>query len=784
MLRRTLKGAAISFAVAATVVAVDVGQAWAQLEEIVVTARKREEALQTVPLAITAFTSEDLAKRTASGMSDIARLTPGFSFEDFGGTGNTAPVIRGATQIAGSTEQPVSFFLDGVYLPRAYVTDVGFWGIERIEVVKGPQSARYGRNAFTGAVNYVTKKPAQDRWHVDAEGTAGIYKRLDGAVLVSGPLVADKVAVLGGVYKSTFDGSWKNLHPFCDSYIRPGTDCRVGGYDKTTYNFGVTVTPTDKLTLDLTYFNFKSKREEAQLSYFGELDSRSDLLNCGVYNPTVRPAGSGTGGGGQWFRLYCGSIPFNLIPIDPRGYASQMGANFMRVGIGYDISEAIRLDYTFGRVQASNRVNIYNDQLPGCPYFTDPAGCVFSTVGVSAHRTESHDIRLSYDDDGMITGAIGFLYSPSRDNTFSAFASAPILTSAPTSPLRPDVRSDYGAVYSVLGQSLTKNKIKSPFGEVQLSLMDKRLRIGVEGRWTQEERYQQALASGGSGGILATAGAAYNATYKFFTPRFTVDYDWAPDHLVYASVAKGVKSGGFNTTAFLPTNRIYSGDKNWTYELGTKNSFGALRLNADVFMIKWSNMQIPAADPGNPAVLPIVITLNLGNLTSKGFEGEMAYAFTENFTVNSTIYYGNSTYDTGTYHLNYARTPAICDNKVCPSNGYIGGKSTPRAPKWMGTVGAELTGGLTGSLDYYVRGDLAWQSKAYADEMNLAWVDSRVLVNANFGVTHENFDVMFWIRNLFDRKYLAVAGIQQPNVAYNGNMGDRRTAGVTLKVHY
>ena len=119
MRRGNLRGAAISFAVAATILAVNASQAWAQLEEIVVTARKREEALQTVPLAITAFTSDDLAKRSAVGMSDIARLTPGFSFEDFGGTGNTAPVIRGATQIAGSTEQPVSFFLDGVYLPRA-----------------------------------------------------------------------------------------------------------------------------------------------------------------------------------------------------------------------------------------------------------------------------------------------------------------------------------------------------------------------------------------------------------------------------------------------------------------------------------------------------------------------------------------------------------------------------------------------------------------------------------------------------------------------------------------
>ena len=160
------------------------------LEEIVVTARKREELLQTVPLAITAFTSDDLTKRVARDMRDISALTPGFNFEDFGGFGNTAPVIRGATQIAGSTEQPVSFFLDGVYLPRSYVTDVGFAGIDRIEVVKGPQSARYGRNAFMGAVNYVTKKPT-DEWKINGEGTWGNGRRLDGDLTISGPIVKE-----------------------------------------------------------------------------------------------------------------------------------------------------------------------------------------------------------------------------------------------------------------------------------------------------------------------------------------------------------------------------------------------------------------------------------------------------------------------------------------------------------------------------------------------------------------------------------------------------------------
>src|SRR5262249_7795684 len=155
------------------------------------------------------------------------------------------------------------------------------------------------------------------------------------------------------------------------------------------------------------------------------------------------------------------------------------------------------------------------------------------------------------------------------------------------------------------------------------------------------------------------------------------------------------------------------------------------------------------ADPGNPAALPIVITLNVGNLTSRGLELEAAYAFDKHFTVNATGYYGNPTYDAGTYDLNFARTPAICDNVVCPTSGYIGGKMTPRASKWMGTLGAEWQDDLrfASDLQYYVRADMSYQSKMYADDMNLSWASARALVNASVGVTHKNYEVQLWVRN-------------------------------------
>ncbi len=216
MLKEKLKMTAASASLfAVTAVAATAGgfvaPAFAQqlaLEEIVVTARQRSESIQDIPISITAFTAADIDKRGIVSMGDIALNTPGFNFENFGNSGATAPVIRGATQVAGSIEQNVSFFYDGIYLPRNYVTDLGFGNIERVEVVKGPQSSRYGRNAFTGAVNYISKKPTEE-WTAEGQLTAGSFGRFDGSAGVSGAIVPDTLRIRASVDYSEFDGSWK-----------------------------------------------------------------------------------------------------------------------------------------------------------------------------------------------------------------------------------------------------------------------------------------------------------------------------------------------------------------------------------------------------------------------------------------------------------------------------------------------------------------------------------------------------------------------------------------------
>jgi hypothetical protein len=132
------------------------------METILVTARRRTESLQDVPFAITAFDREMIERRNITELEDVARFTAGFAFEDFDG-GNASPVIRGQTTLrTNALEQNVATFLDGIYMPRSWLVDLGTANVNRIEIVKGPQSARYGRNAFSGAINYVPLKAGGD----------------------------------------------------------------------------------------------------------------------------------------------------------------------------------------------------------------------------------------------------------------------------------------------------------------------------------------------------------------------------------------------------------------------------------------------------------------------------------------------------------------------------------------------------------------------------------------------------------------------------------------------
>ena len=217
--------------------------------EVVVTARRREDSLQEVPLSVSAVTAEQIEKRGLRDLQDIAQETSGLVYENYATAGlSTAAVIRGMGQTFTTARiQNTAVFFDNIYLQRQSMINPGLMDLERVEVVKGPQNSQFGRNAFSGVVHYVSKKPTEEPAG-KIVATYGSGGRLDLRGSLSGPLVEGKLYGRVAASLSEFDGHTDNDHPFADD--GPGgshdTNDRLGGWDDQFYSASLTWTPTDR----------------------------------------------------------------------------------------------------------------------------------------------------------------------------------------------------------------------------------------------------------------------------------------------------------------------------------------------------------------------------------------------------------------------------------------------------------------------------------------------------------------------------------------------------------
>lgn len=765
--------------------------------DIIVTARKREESLQDVPLSIAAFSDEELERQQIEGLADVAAKTPGFSFESYASSALETPVIRGQAQsFLTNPVQNVATFVDGLYLQRGYMIDPGMVDMERIEVLKGPQSALYGQNAFSGAISYITKKPTND-WDVKISGTVGSDERYDLASALGGPIVRDVLSFRVGAALTKFDGSWTNGHPLADVNVAgPSTQGNVGGYDNWSINAGLVFTPFDRLRIEASYYRTEIE-EEAPAQYLllgqraiGQLRfSLFNDLNC---SPTVQFGVLGN-------NLWCGALPNKPedIPgagtnrtgtepvIDPRSFG-QSGVNeIYRGSAQFDITEDLNIFYQFGRVESrvySARTSA-RDVIAGLP-----VGAVF---GLGSGRVpfdnqpngglfaDSHEIRMQYDGDAWsVLG--GALFYDSTDYFVNRIYYLLPLGTAPVSLQR---------LFSPANFTILDNKTFATYASVAYETGP--WEFSAEVRYNNEKIKRFTTPDPVNGGAqfynqlpnIPANPDLRPGKYEFWTPRFSVKYSPSDNSQIYVSAARGAKAGGFNRVTRDPAFQVYQPEFNWTYELGTKNRFldGKLSVDAAVFHIDWTSLQITGREPTALATDAAIIT-NLAGAKTWGVEGLVAYRPVPGLELAAAFSHVSPKLNKGTIYLE-AVAGNWCDNVVCPSNGDVGGNYLPRTPRTQYTVSADWQAPLTGNVDYFVRADTTYQSKQYDSFLNLGWVSSRQLVNGSLGIEAENFRVQLWAKNLFDKKY-ASSSLFGGSFIYAPVFGERRTFGLTASYTY
>ena len=581
---------------------------------IVVTARRRTENLQDVPIAISAFSAERLENQGALDITDISQITPNTTLENSRGTNSTLTAfIRGVGQqdpVPGF-EAGVGIYLDDVYLNRPQAAVLDIYEVERIEVLRGPQGTLYGRNTIGGAVKYVTKMLPQD-FSLKVRGTYGTYDQAEGVVTVSAP-IGDIVRVGGTLARLSRGGFGDNLNiRGLENYNRDvwagrGT-LEIGGYGAP-----VLIRISGDYTRD-----------------------KSDPRNGHRLIPGIR---SGT--------------PVLRDVYDTRAGLNNPQQDIEAYGLAMNISAELTDTLTLRSISAWRK----DDSFTPIDFDALPAIDV-DVPAVFRNEQISQEFQLLYEGE-RLKGLVGFYYLDAKASTafdvllFTTLANLNAFTAG-------DVRTDTWSV----------------FGDFTYDFTDQ-LSLSLGGRYTVDKRNSTILRQtklgrsaefGGTPVILATT-SNFNGRARFtdFNPRASLSFKPNEDHLFFAGYSQGFKGGGFDprglSTAAPDTNRdgvrsqqeifdflSFEPETVDSYELGWKGSFAdnAINLALTGFYADYTNVQVPGAagfDSNGDGVNDtfIGITTNAGKAEFKGIEFEGNAVFAREFAGSGSFLSFNAT---------------------------------------------------------------------------------------------------------------------------------------------
>ncbi len=621
----------------------------AGLDEIVVTAQRRNEHLQDVPISITAFSAAALEKEEVHSLQDLSARVPGFVSTNTVGYGSATLSIRGVGGSNGGgnffADEPVATYIDGVYVGRLSVTTNDIVDLDTVQILRGPQGTLYGRNSTAGALLIATKRPSDEfggdlKAGVDSLGAW----RTEGAVNV--PIVADKLFNrLAAAYAD---------HGSFGKNITTGEDANTG-HDFTVRD-SIRFLPTDSITLDVIGEHFEQSLVPALFriakvtgglndspfvirpDFQSAIDNSQYAWNDPIYNNTTTNAGTILA---EWRGDY-----FSINSIS--------GFRSYDVDGRTDSVNAAPSELTGGKLTGFNSAYLRNRQL-------------------------TQELRISSPVDDQKLTWVGGLFYIHENNEVSPF----------------EISNSVG--YFALGTNsfftaFQKLDAAAAFGDASYELVDG-LTLRVGGRYSFEEKefnVTQRVVTINSGfspavrgvvpvGFVVSGPPTYFSSARFynFSPRAVLDYKVTEDVLAYFNYSEGFKSGGFNAFGLNPA---FEPEKNIAYEVGVKSEWlnKTLRANADVFKYDYTNLQVRLPVPSGG-----VNIANVGAASVRGGELETTYEPVPDLTFGLSTAYLNATFTKGalpevppnaTFQFG-ANIPLVTTSIV--------GNSLSRAPKWQ-----------------------------------------------------------------------------------------------------
>ncbi|WP_062183079.1 TonB-dependent receptor [Sphingopyxis sp. C-1] len=729
------------------------------LEEIVVTARKREENLQSAPLSVAAIGGDTLEKAGIDEFSEIASRVPGFTFNP-DNVSEPNIFLRGiGTDIESAASNPaIGFFLNDVYLSRAQGTAIELFDLERVEIVRGPQGTLYGKNVVGGAINFITRKPT-DEFRAGAEAGFGNYGSFEVKANVAGGLgdglsgsIAASARHHDGYARNTFTGN--NVEDL-DAYgvmaqLRYQPDDRLDILltgDLTRRRGGgkwVDIqTPSDH---NIPFVNPERRRGP------NNIDGKQDADLGGVHLSANYDTGSGTITSVTAYR----EGKFASVNNDAGSFI-----DFTKMIYGADG----RID--FGAIDHS----LFNDDY----YINDKD---------ETAKSFSQDLRFRSDFDGPFNLLAGLYYQhESVDRTEIA---------------------DYIFVeFYAQGKEIAETRLKSDtwaaFAEGTFDITDT---LGVTAgiRYTKDRKrfsvYRETIGDflgaefeDENGNFTRAFSASSKQSWDAWTPSVNLHWQPAKDVYVYGLVSKGYKSGGWNgENATNPgeARLAYDPEYAWNYELGTKTTWldNRLRFNVTGFWTEYKDLQTQQFVIFDPNLPADNVISNAGKARVKGIELETALAPVDGVTLfaNYTYMDAKITGDLISTELQY--DPSCFCSVPVPTN--LKGNRLRRSPKNSFSVGGDVTVPVSSRINAFVRADYNWTDDFFFDNENSPRTRQKSVgvLNGSIGIATEDdkWELRLWAKNLTNELYESGKSdvIGSVLVSYN----PPRTYGVTLRWKY
>ncbi len=710
--------------------------------EIIVTARKVAESINDAPVAVTAFDTEALEDREIRDVAGLAQFTPGLSFSQaFGRTGDR-PVIRGLSNVLAGVqfgvESGVSVFLDGA-LFRGDIQTINFDAVERIEVVKGPQSALYGRNTYAGAINIITKTPGNE-FGGFAKGRLAQHDEYELTAGLELPVIRDFLAL-------RVDGRY---YEYGGEYVNTITGEKIG--QEQSYGGSVTAFITPGPNIDL--------RVRAQ--YTEDDDGPTPFFLTGAVNNNCRPgfrsARFRTGGtlrSDNPNQYFCGVIEprpdlialnTDAVPGIPDGTAFdgvEVERLFVSANFDWDIGGSGWTATAIGAYRDETQRFGSDSDFSGANIFFGPPTVVeplFANTDVEDFEDYSIELRFATPVDQPIRGLLGAYYydftEEGRDITFAS--------------------GKEGVEFGTVGAGNDRSTIENyaVFARVEADITPT-LTAAVEGRYFEETK--TLLEFNVPGG---TRYPDYQT--NDFTPRVTVDWQPTPDTLLYAIYAEGTKPGGINGAAGIAAGSPTFEDELLTGgELGLKQTLfgGRVQANAAVYYNEVTNVQLTTSipDPSGTTAVTSIAT-NQGNAEVFGLELDVRFQATDYLGFGATYSYIDAKFTSGCDDFEYTlntgglrptfdtRNPTPAQLELCS----IEGNRLPLGSPHQGSFFIDLDTPLTNTLDFVGNISLTYEGSKFVQVHNLAETGETALLAARLGVRGANWEIALFGRNLMD----------------------------------